>query len=216
MAKIIKAWESASEDYPSYRRETLEFLGPDIPDGSGDGALDPRQILDDARKEAEGKVREAYAEGLRRGTEAGRAQFEEAVGKAAEALQNAAAAMQAAHEEFLESLEPQVVMLAMTIAERILRREPSVDTERLRKTVRETLVHLEKSERISLRLNPADIAALEAQNVQLFDEFDAADRLEIIPDETVAPGGCVAETEILEVDARLETQLQKIMDEILE
>jgi flagellar biosynthesis/type III secretory pathway protein FliH len=107
-------------------------------------------------------------------------------------------------------------MLATTIAERILRREPSVDPERLRKTVRETLVHLEKSERISLRLNPADLAALEAQNVRLFDEFDAAERLEIVPDETVAPGGCVAETEILEVDARIETQLQKITDEILE
>jgi flagellar biosynthesis/type III secretory pathway protein FliH len=216
MAKIIKSWESASEEYPSYQRDTLEFLGRGLSDSSGDVALDPRHVLDEARKEAEAKVREAYAEGLRRGTEAGRAQFEEAVGKAAEALQNAAAAMQAAHEEFLESLEPQVVMLATTIAERILRREPSVDPERLRKTVRETLVHLEKSERISLRLNPADLAALEAQNVRLFDEFDAAERLEIVPDETVAPGGCVAETEILEVDARIETQLQKITDEILE
>jgi len=216
MAKIIKSGESASEEYPSYQRDPLEYLGPVVARNSGDLALDPRHILDDARKEAEAKVREAYTEGLRRGTEAGRAQFEERVGKAAEALEAAAAAMQAAREEFLESLESQVVLLAMSIAKRILRREPSVDTERVRKTVREALVHLEKSERISLRLNPADLAALEEQNVRLLDEFEAAENLELIPDETVAPGGCVAESEYMEVDAQIETQLQKIIDDILE
>ncbi|MFO7975985.1 MAG: FliH/SctL family protein [Candidatus Hydrogenedentota bacterium] len=216
MAKIIKSWESGSEGYPSYQRDALESLGPGFSRSSGDLALDPRHVLDEARKEAEAKVREAYAEGLRRGTEAGRAQFEEKVGKAAESLQRAAEAMQGAREEFLESLEPQVVALATKIAERILRRELSVEPERVRKTVRETLVHLEKSERIFLRLNPADMDALESQNVRLLDEFKGTENLEVVPDETVAPGGCVAETDHLEVDARIETQLQKIIDDVLE
>ena len=100
------------------------------------------------------KVREAYAEGLRRGTEAGQAKFAEAVGKAAEALEHAAVAMREAQAEFLLSLEPQVVALAAAIAERILRREPSIEPERVRTTVHEALVHLEKRERITLRMNP--------------------------------------------------------------
>ncbi|HOD49587.1 MAG TPA: FliH/SctL family protein [Candidatus Hydrogenedentes bacterium] len=216
MARIIKCWEPDSVAYPSYQREALELLGPGLRQNSGDLALDPRQIIDEARKEAELKVREAYAEGLRRGTEAGRAHFEESVGKAAEALESAASAIQAAHEQFLQSLEPQVAALAAAIAKRIVRREPSVDPERVRTTVREALGHFEKSERITLRLSPADLAAMEAQNIRLLDEFTAIENLEVVADETVAPGGCVAESEYLEVDAQIDTQLQKIFDDVLE
>lgn len=216
MAKIIKSWDVNSQEYPSYRRNALEILKADLHRSSGTLALDPRQILDDARHEAELKVREAYAEGLRRGTEAGQAKFAEAVGTAAEALEHAAAAMREAQAEFLLSLEPQVVALAAAIAERILRREPSIDPERVRTTVHEALVHLEKRERITLRMNPADLEALKEQNIALLEEFDAIDDLEIIPDDSVAPGGCVAQSELLEVDARMESQFQKIVDALLE
>ena len=48
------------------------------------------------------------------------------------------------------------------------------------------------------------------------EEFDAIDDLEIIPDDSVAPGGCVAQSELLEVDARMESQFQKIVDALLE
>ena len=216
MAKIIKSWDLNSQEYPSYRRNALEMLKADLHRSSGTLALDPRQILEDARQEAELKVREAYAEGLRRGTEAGQAKFAEAVGKAAEALEHAAVAMREAQAEFLLSLEPQVVALAAAIAERILRREPSIGPERVRTTVHEALVHLEKRERITLRMNPADLEALKAQNIALLEEFDAIDDLEIIPDDSVAPGGCVAQSELLEVDARMESQFQKIVDALLE
>ncbi len=216
MAKIIKSWDVNSQEYPSYRRNALEILKADLHRSSGTLALDPRQILDDARHEAELKVREAYAEGLRRGTEAGQAKFAEAVGTAAEALEHAAAAMREAQAEFLLSLEPQVVALAAAIAERILRREPSIEPERVRTTVHEALVHLEKRERITLRMNPADLEALKEQNIALLEEFDAIDDLEIIPDDSVAPGGCVAQSELLEVDARMESQFQKIVDALLE
>ena len=109
-----------------------------------------------------------------------------------------------------------VEALAAAIAERILRREPSIEPERVRTTVHEALVHLEKRERITLRMNPADLEALKAQNIALLEEFDAIDDLEIIPDDSVAPGGCVAQSELLEVDARMESQFQKIVDALLE
>ena len=215
MAKIIKSWDPNSQGYPCYQRDTLEMFSPELHQNAGDLALDPHQILEQARQEAEQKVREAYAEGLRRGTEAGQATFAEAVGKAAEALHTAATAMEEARTEFLRSLEPQVVALATMIAKRILRREPSVEPERVQKTVREALMHLERHERIVLHLNPADLTALKEQNVDLLDGFEAADALEVVADEAVAPGGCVAETDHLEVDARLESQLQKIIDELM-
>jgi flagellar assembly protein FliH len=216
MAKIIKAWDPNSQEYPCYQRDTLEFIRAELHQDSGDLVLDPRQIIENARQEAESKIREAYAEGLRRGTEAGHAKFAEAVGKAAESLESAATAMEEARVEFLRSLEPQVVTLATAIAERILRREPTVDPERVRTVVHEALAHLEKRERIVLKLNPADLAALKEHNITLLTEFGAVEDLEIIADDTVAPGGCVAQSEFLEVDAQMETQFQKIVDTLME
>ncbi len=216
MARIIKAWESSSQEYPSYERDPLEFVRPGPHQSSGGLALDPHQIVEEARREAEQKVREAYAEGLRRGTEAGQAAFAEAVGKSAAALEQAAKTLIEARERFLESLEPEVVGLAAAIAERILRREPAVDPERVRRTVREALTHLERREQITLRLNPADLAALEEQNVKLLEDFDAVEHLDVVADDTVAPGGCVAESEHLEVDAQIKTQFDKIINGLLE
>ena len=95
-------------------------------------------------------------------------------------------------------------------------RQGAIEPERVRTTVHEALVHLEKRERITLRMNPADLEALKAQNIALLEEFDAIDDLEIIPDDSVAPGGCVAQSELLEVDARMESQFQKIVDALLE
>jgi len=82
----------------------------------------------------------------------------------------------------LQSLEPQVAALAAAIAKRIVRREPSVDPERVRTTVREALGHFEKSERITKRLSTADLAAMEAQNIRLLDEFTAIENLEVVAD----------------------------------
>lgn len=210
MAKIIKSWESDSGACRAYQRSTLELAV------SEDEALSPAEILAQARAEAEQRVREAYAEGHRRGIEAGKAQFESEVGAAAQALQAAAEALVQARQSFLDALEPQVARLATIIAERVLQRECRIDPDIVMTMARAALQRLAECEQIVLRLHPADLDALRRQRVTLLEEFEGVESLELTADESVAPGGCIAETESVRVDARLEAQFNKIVADLLE
>lgn len=173
-------------------------------------------ILAEAREEAAVKVREAYAEGHRRGMEAGRADFERSVGESVAALQAAAAAVVHARETFLNTLEPEVVALAVRIAERILLREAETDRGLVLRTVRKALEHLTDRESIVLRVNPADLEVVRAEKLRLTEEFDGIARVVVESDAGVLPGGCIAESSLMQVDARLGHQLEAIYSALKE
>ena len=179
-------------------------------------AVDPAVILEQARQDAEEKVREAYAEGMRRGMEAGEEKFSEAVGESAQMLSQAAETLAQAREEFLDALEPQMVQLATSIASKIIDRETQVSAEIVKHTARSVLERILDEERVVLRINPQDLETLREHRIQLLEEFEGIKQLELQRDDTVAPGGCIAVTEHLRIDGRLESQLEQIMNQLME
>ncbi len=214
MAEMTRVFKTASNPGPrsliQYERAALEELGftdRELPvETLRDG------ILDQARREAEQRVREAYDEGLRRGAEAGRAEFRQSVAECAAALRAAAGAVQQARRSFLESLEPQVLELAVTIAGRILQREVQTDRDLVRRTVRRALEHLADRESLVVKVHPDDLTAMRAHKVRLLEEFDGVQQIQVEADASVSPGGCVAASRLMEVDARLEAQLEAVLN----
>jgi len=215
MPKIVKSRDAGQ--YPAFEPTTLAVnaAGPADP-GAGVAAPSPEETLAALKAEAEAQVREAYAEGLRRGEEAGREQFMARVEHAAEALTTAAHAMQHARQQFLESLEPEVLHMVKLVTERVVRREMHTDATLVQRTVRAALELMLDCERVTLLVNPDDLAALREQQVALLDEFEGLKHLEIRPDASVEPGGCVADAPAMQVDGALKTQLQRIFDAMLE
>lgn len=216
MGKVFKSPHINARMLASYEREVLEEVLPHDPEADGNAPVTPEMILAKARAQAAQKVEEAYAEGLQRGTEASTERFAQAVAGSAEALGAAAQALQEAREAFLASLEPQVIELVGLIAGAVIEREARTDPELLRVTVRRALETLLDRERVVVHLHPADLEAMRAQKVTLLEEFDGVQRLDLEADESVPPGGCVIESELMHVDARLETQLERILDALRE
>jgi flagellar assembly protein FliH len=210
--RVIKSSETDTRTISDFQRDTLEQLLA----GSDLNGLQPEDILAVARQEAESKVQEAYNEGLRRGLEEGRRRFQQSVAEAGAALQEAAVAMQAARERFLDALEPEVVSLAFALAERILQREAKTDRELVLSTARAALLHLVGGERVVVRVNPQDLEAMRAQKIALLEEFQGLQQLDIVADEHVAPGGCLADSEFSHVDARIGSQLHNLLDSFQE
>jgi flagellar assembly protein FliH len=124
--------------------------------------------------------------------------------------------MRAARDAFLESLEPQVVELVTLIAERILRRECATDRDLILRTVRRALEVISDRQRLTVRLNPDDAAALRAHEIRLLEEFPGLQPLLIEPDAAITPGGCTVESATAHVDARLETLLAGVIDALLD
>ena len=208
-----KVFKIASQDTPRslvmYERDTLEDVDLEGPE---EEVITPEMILAQARDQAEQKVREAHTEGMRRGVEAGRQQFEEAVAQAAAALEGSAEAMRGAREQFLASLEPQVVELALEIARRILQRDARTDRDLVTTTVRNALRHLADREQMLIRVNPADLEGLRAQKVRLLEDFEEVREIMVQADEAISPGGCIVESRLMQVDARIEAQLDTILE----
>ncbi len=211
MRKILKPSEVPPHTLTPYEREVLEGAASGGPGRQGQ-AVTPEMILNEARAEAARKIKEAYAEGSRRGTEAGKAEFEKSVGQSAEALRAAAEAMKQAHAAFLESLEPEVVELVQTITAAVVQREARTDPELIHATVRRALGAILDRENLIVHVNPAELEALRAHKVTLLEDFDGVKHLDVQPDESVSPGGCFVESEVMSVDARLESQLERIFD----
>ena len=194
-----------------YERDVLEdiVVGLVLPEQEPET---PETVLAAARREAEQKVREAYAEGMRKGFEAGKAQFDASVAQAGDALQAAAEAVRQARQAFIDSLTPQVLDLATAIAARVLQREAAIDRGLVLRTVERALEHLANHEHVTVRLNPADLEAVKTRRVELLENMDGVAKLTVVADESVTPGGCVASSNLMEVDARIESQLDAILN----
>jgi flagellar biosynthesis/type III secretory pathway protein FliH len=129
--------------------------------------------------------------------------------------------------EFLENLEEQlevndqkmgrtVVQLAVTIAELIVKREVAVDRELVLREAREALRRVVGVQQLTLRVNPFDLDLVREQKSQVLAGSEAVREMRIEPDEAVARGGCIVESEAGNVDARLSTQLRNIETALLD
>ncbi len=230
MKRIVKHTDAISRRAARVPREELEEFpvapvsepgsyAPPGEEAETEDSLSPEElrelVLAEAREEAARKVEEAYQEGYNRGVAAGREAFKESVAHAAEMLESAANAMRQAREDFLQSLEPQVVELATLIAERVIEREARTDPELVHATAARALARIADRQRLRLRVHPGDLEALQTHQVTLLEEFSGIETLDIEGDDEVTPGGCVAESELMQVDARLSTLLNNVLDTMM-
>jgi flagellar assembly protein FliH len=109
-----------------------------------------------------------------------------------------------------QKIERTVVQLAVTIAELIVKREVSIDREIVLREAREALRRVVGVQQVTLRVNPFDIELVRGQKAHLAAGSESIRDLRIEPDEAVARGGCIVESDSGNVDARLSTQLRNI------
>jgi len=119
-----------------------------------------------------------------------------------------------AKEEWRERWERNAIGLAKAIAERVLRRELKDDFETPKQFLKEALELAAGAQQLKVELNPADHATLGEQASQIVSAVSRAGDVEIIASPTVSRGGCVVRTEFGEIDQQIETQLQRIQQEL--
>jgi flagellar biosynthesis/type III secretory pathway protein FliH len=171
------------------------------------------RMIEAARQEAElilvgaAQARQqAVDEGFQQGFDHGASQWAEALRRARERT-----------AELAREARPEVVRLALRVAEKILRQRIELSPEAMLPMVDEALrVFLSESHaRVVLRVHPDDAPALQAREQRWRERHPAIASLAVVPDEAVGRGGCRIETESGTVDATLETQLDVIERHLL-
>jgi flagellar assembly protein FliH len=174
------------------------------------GASAPRPMatvsgLADLQAEA---YKEAFAQGLDEGREAGRAE----VAAQVERLQGMFYDLTKPFKELDEEVERELLTLAMALARQIVRRELKADPTHIIGIIREAMTKLPVAARdVRVHLHPED-AAVVRQNLAPTESERA---WQIVEDPVMARGGCRVTTVTSRIDARLETRLGAILSELM-
>lgn len=162
--------------------------------------------VEDARKAAARIVAEAQADAARLRAQAVADGRDEGLAQAAELL----AAVRAESERTRREAESELKRLAVSIAEKILGREVTISPDAVVDVTREALRAAGDPDQLIVRAHPDDVAALEREKPRLMERMRESAAVAVRADAQVARGGCVLETPLGVVDARLSTQLAAI------
>jgi flagellar biosynthesis/type III secretory pathway protein FliH len=160
-----------------------------------------------ARAEAEADALRAAArvEGLREGREEALA----ALMPALEALNQAAEGVQAAQFARADRLEAHAVDLALFLAEKVLGGALAVQPERVVESVRGALRGIVERERVTVLVHPDDLELVRDALDGMRASLGGIEHCEVQAERRVSRGGAVVRTPDGDVDARVETKLQR-------
>lgn len=157
--------------------------------------IEAQRIIEEAREQAD----ETRQHGFREGREEALAKFANELAKALLEV-----------EKMAQRLEPQYVELITACVEKVINLELKVHPEAIVGVVRGALADARQQREIIVRVNPADVDALEQNKSRLMEVLARAHTIEVRPDAKVRRGGCVVVTELGAIDASLDRQLEAL------
>ncbi|MGI6065991.1 MAG: FliH/SctL family protein [Bacillota bacterium] len=216
LSKVIKRWNVREEkanfvlhipparpSCPEVPEETMQRAQGLITEAQAQA----REILHRAYEEGRQKgYREGFARGLTEGKEKGLNQLADAYRQALQVLDQA--------ENFrvntTKELEPEIVKLAVAMAEKIIFAKLAKDGEAIVSIVRQGIKQLAAPKQINIFVHPSDGEKLLAQQRILQAEVPDSVPLKIIVKNDLAPGSCLIETDKGTVDASVQTQIKEL------
>lgn len=130
------------------------------------------------------------------------------------ALEAAATGLQVERDRWLAAWEQSAVGLSIAIAEKILRAELNKRPELALPIISEALQLAAGQPHVQVSMHPDDIELIQQSGVDITQRLAALGQGELIPDDRIGRGGCYIETQHGVIDARLETQLDRISREL--
>jgi flagellar assembly protein FliH len=162
-------------------------------------------------------VVEGTQTGVVRGAQEAVAKHSEALTKLNSAWLEALGRFENAREQMLAEAQKDVVRLACMISERIVRRAIALDPSLVQDQVAEVLSMVLRPTRLRLHVHPLDKEIIELAMPALGARFESAKHMELVEDEGVERGSCLARLAEsgAEIDARLGTQLDRMVEALL-
>jgi flagellar assembly protein FliH len=117
-------------------------------------------------------------------------------------------------EEYEQAFEKLVIATAHEISKKILKRELEIESV-INQNVRDAIAKIIGANEVKIKLNPADLDVLNEHTRSLINNSSFS-KITFEPDERIEQGGCLIETEIGNVDARISTQLEELRNQLID
>ena len=183
--------------------ETLEPVA--VPVAPADQAAAVLDVLAEARAEADALRDAARAEGY----DSGRAEAMATLEPALSALGAAVEAIRADQVTAAEALERRAVDLGLALASKILAGTLAAEPERVVDAVQGALRGIVERERITVLVHPDDMEMVSEAIEGVKASLGGIEHCVVEAERRVSRGGCVVRTPVGDVDARVETKLER-------
>jgi flagellar assembly protein FliH len=217
VAEFLAAAKPAAPIAPAIDLAALHAQAEAIVD---DAARTAQALVDDARRRVAELLDEATLRAQTIAADARRAGHEDGYTGGLHDAQAAMAGMVETLGAIVESArcerhvlliaaEPELVRLAVGIAERVLHQQVALDHGVVVEMARAAIARIVDRERITVRVNPADIEQMRSHRDELLALGDVK-TMRVIEDQRVDRGGVILETDAGSIDAKISTQLTEV------
>jgi len=172
-----------------------------------DAMAQAQQAAEEARRQAaEQGYQEGREAGLAEGRQAGEVQHQQMI----EHLKFQFVEMVRLRRKIVLDMEPEIIRLSIEIARRVVGDEIVKNREVIVGVVRSALATLGERDEILIRVNPAEFESVKPHQQALEAMIEGLKKFVIQPDGAIELGSCAIETNLGNVDARIETQFEAI------
>ncbi|WP_319409753.1 FliH/SctL family protein [uncultured Desulfosarcina sp.] len=170
-----------------------------------------------AQPQEKEQIQELIEEAFNKGMEQGRAEtiaaHQKEVEKSVAAFKSAVKEMVRIRQLDVDRMETETVRLALAIAKKVIGHETEHGPV-IGHVLKSAMKKVVDPRHLTVRLNPKDIDTVNGFKQELLLSDDFGGTLQLEADETIQPGGCIIETKLGDVDARIDQQV-RIMEELL-
>lgn len=155
--------------------------------------------------------RKAYEEGFQKGYTEGLSQARGQIEKAMGRLETILRELEDLRRRIFSRAEEEILELAIAVAKKVLQRELMSDRQLVLRTLKEAIKKVTEGDTVKIYLSPDDIELVKEHREKLLEGVRGLSGVVLHADPGITPGGCFIETEFGHIDARLESQLEAIV-----
>lgn len=193
---------------PAPRTKSLAGLNQFLERAREQGAT----LISVAREQAEAIAQAAGEQGFEVGYNEGIARADAAVVERLALADKLVAEVRSAREEALAACERDLVELAFTIAEKVIRQRVAADPDSTIGVLEHALRKAFVRDGMTVLCNPADLERLSGASELLQSRVGNLNGLSLIGDRRITQGGVVVRTDAGDIDATIESQLERLRD----
>jgi flagellar assembly protein FliH len=174
----------------------------------GDAHNRARALIEDAAARADTIAQDARKRGHDEGFTQGREAADRDVNDMLVTMRGLLEMARAERHKLIEGAEPELVRLALGIAERVLHQQVALDRGVVVEMAKTAIARLIERDSVTVRVNPADLERMREHRDELIAIGDIRN-LRVVEDQRVDRGGVVVDTDAGTIDARISTQLEE-------
>lgn len=169
-----------------------------------------RRIIDEAKNQAARILEEERGKGFEMGRSEAFKQLAEHIKEAQQVVEQAKKQRNA----IIKAAVPEILKLSMKVAAQVIKTELTTNQEIVMTILRDAIEKISDNEQVVIKVSQHDLQHVR-NNRDLIIDLVEAKNLSIVADKHVNDGGCVIETKLGYIDAKISTKLEMIENALL-